>query len=121
MPESSRRQRREQDPGLQPERTALAWYRTLLGYGALLALALRHSWHRAGPLFWVSLLVLAVLVGVVYAWARQRQLMDIARQDLLGAQTVRGKCMIALGVLGLALLFAVVHIHQIWLHLGPPE
>jgi len=43
-----RRARRESDPGLQPERTSLAWFRTLLGYGALMALAIKHSWHRAG-------------------------------------------------------------------------
>ena len=35
-----RRARRESDPGLQPERTSLAWFRTLLGYGALMALAI---------------------------------------------------------------------------------
>jgi uncharacterized membrane protein YidH (DUF202 family) len=34
--------------GLQPERTSLAWFRTLLGYGALMALAIKHNWHRAG-------------------------------------------------------------------------
>ncbi len=49
-----RRARRESDPGLQPERTSLAWFRTLLGYGALMALAIKHSWHRAGLPFWLS-------------------------------------------------------------------
>ncbi|WP_251268231.1 DUF202 domain-containing protein, partial [Enterobacter hormaechei] len=43
MPDN-RRARRESDPGLQPERTSLAWFRTLLGYGALLALAIKHHW-----------------------------------------------------------------------------
>nr|EMA8569014.1 DUF202 domain-containing protein [Klebsiella variicola] len=50
-----RRARREGDPGLQPERTSLAWFRTLLGYGALMALAIKHSWHRAGLPFWLSI------------------------------------------------------------------
>ena len=42
MPDS-RKSRRIADPGLQPERTSLAWFRTLLGYGALMALALKHN------------------------------------------------------------------------------
>ena len=41
MPDS-RKARRIADPGLQPERTSLAWFRTMLGYGALMALAIKH-------------------------------------------------------------------------------
>lgn len=47
MPDS-RKARRIADPGLQPERTSLAWFRTMLGYGALMALAIKHNWHQAG-------------------------------------------------------------------------
>ena len=57
----SRKARREADPGLQPERTSLAWLRTLLGYGALIALAIKHNWHRTGVPFWISLVVLALV------------------------------------------------------------
>lgn len=45
MPDS-RKARRIADPWLQPERTSLAWFRTMLGYGALMALAIKHNWHR---------------------------------------------------------------------------
>ncbi len=48
MPDS-RKARRIADPGLQPERTSLAWFRTMLGYGALMALAIKHNWHRLCP------------------------------------------------------------------------
>ena len=66
MPDS-RKARRQADPGLQPERTSLAWFRTLLGYGALLALAIKHHWHQAGIAFWISLCILASGRGAVLA------------------------------------------------------
>ncbi|TGC73933.1 hypothetical protein C9E96_00015, partial [Salmonella enterica subsp. enterica serovar Infantis] len=62
MPDS-RKARRQNDPGLQPERTSLAWFRTLLGYGALMALAVRHHWPPAGVGGGVSSSVLALGAG----------------------------------------------------------
>ncbi|WP_312072648.1 DUF202 domain-containing protein [Atlantibacter sp.] len=101
------------DPGLQPERTSLAWLRTLLGYGALLALALRHSWYQAGALFWLSLVILAVVSALIYRFVRQRNLLDIARCDFSDRRALRGKLFIALAVVMLALLFCVSHLHNI--------
>jgi len=112
MPDS-RMQRRSVDPGLQPERTSLAWFRTLLGYGALLALALRHSWHHAGMFFWTAFVVLAAVAVVIYRYARQRNLMDIAVSDFADKRTMRAKLLIALAVCCLALLFAAAHVRQI--------
>ncbi|HAI49193.1 DUF202 domain-containing protein [Atlantibacter hermannii] len=101
------------DPGLQPERTSLAWLRTLLGYGALLALALRHSWYQAGALFWLSLVILGLVSALIYVFVRQRNLMDIARCDFSDRRSLRGKLFIALAVMLLALLFSVSHLHNI--------
>ncbi|HDR2862931.1 TPA: DUF202 domain-containing protein [Enterobacter asburiae] len=109
----SRKARREADPGLQPERTSLAWLRTLLGYGALIALAIKHNWHRTGAPFWVSLVVLALVAIILWRYTRSRNLMDVARDDVVQPKAVRDKFLIALAVLSLALLFAVTHIQQI--------
>ncbi len=106
-------QRRCIDPGLQPERTSLAWFRTLLGYGALLALALRHSWHHAGMFFWIAFIALAAVAVVIYRYARQRNLMDIAVSDFADRRTMRAKLLIALAVCCLALLFVAAHVRQI--------
>lgn len=87
MPDS-RKARRIADPGLQPERTSLAWFRTMLGYGALMALIL---WH----------------------YTRNRNLMDVTNSDFSQFHVVRDKFLISLAVLSLAILFAVTHIHQL--------
>ncbi|WP_058910686.1 DUF202 domain-containing protein [Entomohabitans teleogrylli] len=114
----SRKARRMADPGLQPERTALAWWRTLLGYGALLALALRHSWYQAGALFWLSLAIIFLVAGILWYYAHQRNLMNIAISDFAKPQTVRAKLLIALAVLGLGLMFAAAHLRQVILLSG---
>lgn len=117
MPDS-RQARRVADPGLQPERTSLAWLRTLLGYGALMALALRHAWHQAGALFWASLVILAMVAWLIYGYARERNLMDIAREDFAQPRAVRAKLLIALAVLLLAIIFAVLHVRALMLLWG---
>ncbi len=112
MPDS-RRARRLSDPGLQPERTSLAWFRTLLGYGALLALALRHNWHQASPWFWMVLSVIGLVGLVIYGYARRRNVMDVALSDYVSPGALRARLLIALGVLALALIFASAHVRWI--------
>ncbi|WP_421504808.1 DUF202 domain-containing protein [Erwinia rhapontici] len=112
MPDS-RKARRITDPGLQPERTSLAWFRTLLGYGALMALALKHNWHQAGALFWASIAVLAVVAIILWRYTRSRNLLDVMHYDFSQSRVVCDKFMISLAVLSLAILFAVSHIRQL--------
>ncbi|POT55752.1 hypothetical protein C3432_22250 [Citrobacter amalonaticus] len=112
MPDS-RKARRIADPGLQPERTSLAWFRTLLGYGALMALAVKHNWHQAGSLFWLSIGVLAVVAIVLWRYTRSRNLLDVARCDFSQSRALRDKFMISLAVLSLAILFAVTHVRKL--------
>ena len=68
-----RRARRESDPGLQPERTSLAWFRTLLGYGALMALAIiLFGWlANVAPIVFLghfTVFALACVVGYYVVW-----------------------------------------------------
>ena len=112
MPDS-RKARRLSDPGLQPERTSLAWFRTLLGYGALMALAIKHNWHQAGMLFWISIAVLAIVALILWQYTRNRNIMDVAQNDFVQPRVVRDKFLISLAVLSLAILFAVTHICQL--------
>ncbi len=112
MPDS-RKARRIADPGLQPERTSLAWFRTLLGYGALMALALKHHWYQAGALFWISVAVLVLVAIVLWRYSRSRNLLDVVHCDFSQSSAIRDKFMVSLAVLSLALLFAVTHIRQL--------
>lgn len=109
----SRKARREADPGLQPERTSLAWLRTMLGYGALIALAVKHNWHRSGLPFWISLVVLTLVAAILWRYTRRRNVMDVTQEEVVQPQAVRDKFLISLAVLALSLLFAFTHIQQI--------
>ncbi|BES85013.1 membrane protein [Pectobacterium araliae] len=117
MPDS-RKARRITDPGLQPERTSLAWFRTLLGYGALMALALKHNWPQAGALFWVSIAVLVAVATILWCYTRSRNLLDVVHYDFSQSRVVCDKLMISLAVLSLAILFAVTHIRQFIVFIG---
>ncbi|MEL0551795.1 MULTISPECIES: DUF202 domain-containing protein [Enterobacteriaceae] len=112
MPDK-RRARRESDPGLQPERTSLAWFRTLLGYAALMVLAIKHQGQQAGTLFWITLGVLAVATIVLWRYTRHRQLMDVSLSDFSESRSVRDKLLIALAVFALSVLFAASHVSKI--------
>ncbi|XTZ38513.1 DUF202 domain-containing protein [Salmonella enterica] len=112
---TNRKARRETDPGLQPERTSLAWFRTLLGYGALMALALRHSWQHSGSVFWTFMAVLTLAAAILWRYTRNRILMDVDSSDFALPGAIRDKLLIALAVFSLALLFAVTHLRQLFL------
>lgn len=61
------------DPGLQPERTELAWRRTVLGIGVGSLVAMRLLPAVIGDPFWVLPGILGVLfAGAVWLGARRR-------------------------------------------------
>lgn len=110
---AANRLRQPADPGLQPERTSLAWLRTFLGYGALLALALRHSWQQSETLFWLALFFGLAALAVLYGYARWHYASRIPQSDDANPAAVQAKLLIALAVCGLALLFGIVHLGKI--------
>ena len=84
-----------------------------LRHGELMALAIKHSWHRAGLPFWLSIGVLAIVAVILWGYTRRRHLMDVDDSDFLQPRAVRDKFLIALAVLSLAFLFAVTHLQPI--------
>ncbi|MFE5091090.1 DUF202 domain-containing protein [Streptomyces sp. NPDC056638] len=97
------------DPGLQPERTRLAWRRTTLSCTVVALLAVKQALHRgAGPagLVAVALSALAWL-GFLLVAHRRVLGMETARPQPLsvyGALTA-GACTVALAVFAAAMLF----------------
>ncbi|KGT94372.1 hypothetical protein NG99_09475 [Erwinia typographi] len=105
-----RRARRLANPGLQPERTSLAWFRTLLGCGVLMALALRHQRQLSSVPFGCVMILLFSLWLLLCGYARQRGKIDEGRSDFAGGAAQAAKLGITCAVMVLALLFSSHHL-----------
>ena len=81
---------------------------------ALVALALRQKGPEAGVWLWGVLAVLALVLLLLWRYARQRNLMDVAIADFTSARSMRARLLIALAVAALSLLFIVAHLRTLF-------
>ncbi|MFI9101621.1 DUF202 domain-containing protein [Streptomyces fildesensis] len=100
---------RDRDPGLQPERTRLAWRRTTLSCAVAAVLAGRQAVHRGLSGVGIVGVALGALVWLAFLLVAQRRirLMDAPRPPVMtsrAAAAVAG-CTVALAVFGAAVLW----------------
>jgi hypothetical protein len=99
----------ERDPGLQPERTRLAWRRTTLTCAVTAVLAGRQVLHGGGGAAGALALSLAALVFVVFLWLAHRRIQQLgAPQPVLlpaGSAVAVMLCMVAFALFGAALVW----------------
>jgi putative membrane protein len=103
------------DPGLQPERTELAWRRTLLSIAVGALVSVRVLPEVLGEWTIVTGLVGVALTGVLWILARRRhaRVTAVFRAEAPGGRMPGGGLLLALAVLtsagaALGMLFAVV-------------
>ncbi|CAG7657215.1 DUF202 domain-containing protein [Actinacidiphila bryophytorum] len=98
----------DRDPGLQPERTRLAWRRTTLSCAVTAVLAGRQVLHTGGASAALAA-SLAALVFLVFLWLAHRRILqlDAPRPGLLPAASALAVvvCMLALAVFGAAVVW----------------
>ncbi len=105
------------DPGLQPERTEMAWRRTCLAFSVGSLVALRLLPAALGRPWWVLVGVAGLAVsGLLWLWARRRYravntilARDGDRGRMPGASPLFALCLIALaaGVVSLVVVLGV--------------
>ncbi|MFH9296188.1 DUF202 domain-containing protein [Streptomyces sp. NPDC017520] len=99
----------DRDPGLQPERTRLAWRRTTLSATVVGLLAVRQALHGgATPMALVAVaLSAAVWLGFLVVAHRRMLRMETARPEPLAPRGALAAtlCTVALAVFAAAMLF----------------
>ncbi|WP_328916875.1 MULTISPECIES: DUF202 domain-containing protein [unclassified Streptomyces] len=99
----------ERDPGLQPERTRLAWRRTTLSWAVAAVLAGRQVLHRGGGVGAAVALCLAALVFLLFLRLAHLRItrLGAARPTMMSARVAAAvmACTVSLAILGAALVW----------------
>ncbi|MFE6227412.1 MULTISPECIES: DUF202 domain-containing protein [unclassified Streptomyces] len=97
------------DPGLQPERTRLAWRRTTLSWTVVAVLGVKLALLDGATALGVTGLALAALLWVGFLAVAHRRIrsLDTARPRVLSARgaLLAAGCTVALAVCGAALIW----------------
>ncbi|WP_428240500.1 DUF202 domain-containing protein [Gynuella sp.] len=96
----------DRDPGLQPERTSMAWTRTLFVLLALMSAFSRHFFKAYGWFWLVCLGIVATTLVVMYCYTRQRAQHSTDEITTLSVASVRMKQWLTFAVLFSSLTFA---------------
>ena len=104
---SSRIARRYDDPGLQPERTSLSWYRTLFLIVGVSMLFLRLGFVKNDLILVAGSIILLLCNIGVCIYAYQRNLFDVKSTVLTSYGSVIVKKMICFAIIFSALVFAL--------------
>lgn len=109
MPDVRAGGREGADPGLQPERTRLAWRRTTLSYTVAAVLAARQVLHQGGTAAGLAATALSALGWVGFLAVAHRRVLALStarpRPIRLRATVTAAVCTVALAAFGVTALF----------------